>query len=134
MSIETIGMLLIGIAAGVAAGFFLNKQLAKGKVNSAEAKATKIMEEAKVRERNFLLQAKEKGIKIIEEAKRDEATRRHELGEAQKRLDKRESMFDAKLLELQGSQEKLAGKQKEDRKSTRLNSSHGTLSRMPSSA
>lgn len=113
MSPETIGLLILGLAAGGAAGYVLNQRLAKGKVNSAEAKAAKIMEEAKVRERNFLLQAKEKGVKIIEEAKREETVRRHELSEAQKRLDKRESLFDTKLLELQGNQEKAVAKQKE---------------------
>lgn len=113
MSPEIIGLLLLGLAAGGAIGYVLNHQLAKGKVNSAEAKAAKIMEEAKVRERNFLLQAKEKGLKIIEEAKRDEAARRREVTEAQKRIEKRETLFDQKLLELQESQTKLAEKNKD---------------------
>lgn len=113
MSVETIGLLALVLAAGGAIGYYVNHILAKGKVDSAEARAAKIMEEAKVRERNFLIQAKEKGIKIIEDAKRDEVARRSDLSEVQKRLDKREAMFDAKLLDLQTSQEKLVAKQKE---------------------
>jgi ribonuclease Y len=117
MSIQTIifvaAALIVSGAAGAVIGIALRKRFSGASIASAEAKAAKILEDAKKREREFLLQAKEKGVKIVEEAKREELNRRQELSEMQKRLEKRETLFDQKLLELQDKQTKLLDKSKE---------------------
>ncbi|TAL20174.1 ribonuclease Y [Patescibacteria group bacterium] len=105
--------LIAGGVVGVFVGIVIRRKFDARRVTSAEAKAQKIMEEAKAREREFLLKAKEKGVAIIEEAKREEASRRGELTEAQKRIEKRETLFDQKLLELQDKQSKLLERAKE---------------------
>lgn len=112
--------LIAGGLGGAAIGITLRKRFAARQIETAEAKAEKILEDAKKREREFLLQAKEKGIKIVEDAKREELARRTELSEMQKRIESRESLFDNKLLELQDKQTKLLekGKEIEDIKNT----------------
>lgn len=102
--------LAIGAAVGIAIGYAIRQARAKKLVDSAEAKAVKILEEVKNKERDLLLEAKEKALKIQEDAKKEEETRRRELNETQKRLEKRETTFDAKLLELNDKQTKLTEK------------------------
>jgi ribonuclease Y len=95
------------LIAGAAAGYYLRKILAKRLTGSVEEKAEKILAETKNKQRELLLQAKDKALKVIDDAKREEEERRKELLAAQKRLEKRESLFDQKLLELQEKQQKL---------------------------
>lgn len=100
-------MIAAMLIAGAAAGYYLRKILAKRLTGSVEEKAEKILAETKNKQRELLLQAKDKALKVIDDAKREEEERRKELLAAQKRLEKRESLFDQKLLELQEKQQKL---------------------------
>ncbi|MFH0892535.1 MAG: ribonuclease Y [Candidatus Falkowbacteria bacterium] len=91
-------------------GYWLRKQRITEKIKSAEANAEKILTEVKNKQGALLLKAQEKAIKIIEEAKQDEQKRRQELSNLQSRLEKRETTFSQKLLELQDKQQKLYDK------------------------
>lgn len=102
--------MLAGALVGGAAGYIIRQVLGNRKIGSAEERAEKIQTEAKTKAQEMLLTAKENSLKMIEEVKREESLRRRELGEVQKRLEKRESLFDAKLLEFQGAQQKLQEK------------------------
>jgi ribonuclease Y len=95
------------LIAGTAAGYFLRKLLAKRLAGSVEEKAEKLLAETKTKQRELLLQARDKAIQVIDNAKKEEEERRLELQNAQKRLEKRESLFDQKLLDLQEKQQKL---------------------------
>src|SRR3989338_1434315 len=95
---------IVGVAIGVSIGYALRREVAKHQVATAEAKIEKMLTDAKAKATEHLLQAKEKAITVVEEAKRDESTRRTEINETQKRLEKREALFDNKLLELQDKQ------------------------------
>lgn len=92
---------LVGIPAGIIAGYFLRRAWAAREAQSAEARANAIIEEAKSKERELLLKAKDQSLRVLEEAKKEEATRRREVQHIQERLEKRESMFDQKLLDLE---------------------------------
>lgn len=110
---NTIFVLLIGLlalAAGVGAGFVLRQLMAAGKVSSAEAKAEKILGEAKTKAQQVILETNDKTLKLIEDAKREANTRRTEVNDMQKRIEKREALFDQKLLELQDKATKLQEK------------------------
>ena len=97
----------VGLIIGLVVGYFLRKKIAQAQANSIEAKAEKILNEAKTKQQEFILQAKEKAAQIIDEAKREERQNRQELHNVQQRLERRESMFDQKLLEFQDKQQKL---------------------------
>lgn len=106
---EAFLVLIIAIAAlaiGVAVGYAYRHAVASKRVSAAEQKAEAMLTDAKRREQEFLIKAKEKGLKIVEDAKREEAERRREVQTLQARVEKRESLFDAKLLQLQEQQTK----------------------------
>ena len=101
---------IVALGGGFVAGYFLRKKLAQAQANSIEAKAERLLVEAKTKQQEYILDAKEKAVKIIEEAKREEKQIRQELHDEKQRLEKRETMFDQKLLEFQDNQTKLQEK------------------------
>src|SRR3989344_3618821 len=100
-------LILIGTGAGTGVGYFLRKKIAQAQANSMEAKADKMLTAAKTQQQEIVLQGKEKAAQIVDEAKREEKQVRQELHTMQERLEKRETMFDQKLIELQNNQNKL---------------------------
>ena len=100
----------VGTGAGAAFGYFLRKKIAQAQANSIEAKADKILTEAKTQQQTIVLQGKDKAAQIVDEAKKEEKLLRQDLHSVQQRLERRETMFDQKLLELQGNQQKLQEK------------------------
>ncbi len=106
----TIITALATLVVGGFAGYAWRKKVAQAQVNSAEAKAEKILLEAKTKQQEYILQGQEKANKMIEEAKKEDQAMRVELRDIKARLEKRENMFDQKLLEFQGNQTKLQEK------------------------
>ncbi len=100
-------LIVAGTGAGVSFGYFLRKKIAQAQANSIEAKADKILTEAKNQQQQIVMQGKEKAGQIVDEAKREEKQVRQELHSVQERLERRETMFDQKLLEFQNNQNKL---------------------------
>lgn len=104
--------LALATPLGMILGYYARKVLLANKINSAEAKAEAMITEAKSKTRDLLLEAKDKGLKITEEAKREETERRRELENSQRRLEKRESLFDQKILDLEERQHVIQEKTK----------------------
>ena len=98
---------------GIAIGYFLRKQTAQAKANSVEALAEKRLIEAKNKEQEIVLKAKEKAIGIIDDAKKDEEKRRGDMDKMRDRLEQRENMFDKKIAEIDEKKTKLEDKVKE---------------------
>lgn len=98
------------LAGGFFVGYITYKQKSKGQIDSAQNKADKILTEARKEEKKVLLDAQDKALKIIDEAKKEETQRRKEVNDLQKRLEKRETSFSQKLLNLQEKQQKLYDK------------------------
>lgn len=101
---------LVLAVGGFFIGYWLRKQRAASKVKTAELKAEKILTEAKTKQSELLLEAQNKALKIIDEAKKEDARHRQEINNLQARLEKRESIFSQKLLELQEKQQQLYDK------------------------
>lgn len=101
-------------AALAIGGFFIGyvffKKSADAKINSASERADRIINDAKIKEKELLLKAQDGALKIIEESKQEETKRRNEIHQLQKRLEQRESSFSQKLLDLQEKQQKLYDK------------------------
>ena len=91
-------------------GYFFYKKSADSKIANAADRADKIISEARLKEKELLIKAQDRAIKITEESKKEEAHRRNELNELQKRLEQRENSFSQKLLDLQEKQQKLYDK------------------------
>ncbi|HAU66656.1 MAG: Ribonuclease Y [Candidatus Uhrbacteria bacterium GW2011_GWF2_39_13] len=118
--ILVIAAILLGGGSGYALRKIQSKKSADQSENRAEkilaeakAKQQEILQETKTREQEVLIQAKEKALKMIDEAKQDEQSRRRDLQDQQRRLEKRESLFDQKILEVEDKKTKLEEKTKE---------------------
>jgi len=96
---------IISLAVGGSAGIWWQKNQAKTGTIRLKEKAEKVLSEAKKEKAEILLKAKEGSLKIIDGAKKDEEKRRNEINALQTRLEKRESLFSQKLLELQEKQQ-----------------------------
>lgn len=103
-------LLVIGLAIGIGIGYWYRKTVATKAQDSAEAKSEQMIQQAKAKQQEVLLSAKDKAIKILDEAKQEENDRRKELTGMQRRLEKREGLFDEKLLELENKQKDLQTK------------------------
>jgi len=98
------------ITGGFFIGYVFYKKSANSKINNAAGKADKLISEAKIKEKDLLLKAQDKALKIIEDSKKEEVDRRNEINNLQKRLEQRETSFSQKLLDLQEKQQKLFDK------------------------
>src|SRR3989344_928502 len=103
-----LALLTGGLIAGLFVGYFIRQILLRDAQSRAQRKAHAILEDARDKQKEFLLEAKNKSIQIINEAQAEERERRKEMQEVQLRLEKRESMFDAKILELENRQQQLS--------------------------
>lgn len=108
--IVSILIALVGIAIGIAAGYFLRKQIAKARANTVELEAEKKLSEAKNKEQQMLLEAKEKALKLIEEAKQEEKKQKEELDRSKARLEQREELVNKQLLEFEDRKNRLQQK------------------------
>jgi len=99
-------LIVAALAAGAGIGYWLRKVLTVRSKDAAETQAAAIIVAAKNQEKDILLQAKEKALQVIEEAKQEEMNRRKEVQHLQERLEKREAVFDSKLLELEAQKQK----------------------------
>jgi len=98
---------LLALIIGAILGFFIKKLVTQQNISSAEKKAHTILEEAKDKQKQLLIESKEQAIKVIDEAKADEKVRRQQMLEMQGHLQKRETLFDTKILEFETKQQKL---------------------------
>lgn len=108
--IIVIVLVIAALGGGTALGYFLRKKIAQAQANSLEAKAEHILTEAKTKQQTLILDAKEKAVQLLDDVKREEQRMRGDLQGEKQRLEKRENMFDQKLLEFQDQQSKLQEK------------------------
>ncbi|MFA7286100.1 MAG: ribonuclease Y [Patescibacteria group bacterium] len=91
---------ILALGVGAAFGYLARRLVGSRTVNSAEARAESILEEAKRREKDTVLGAKQEALKILDEAKQEIAGERRELKEQAQKVEKREGLFEKKLLEV----------------------------------
>jgi len=95
------------LPGGMIVGYFARKVWAARLIDTAEAKLQKLLHETKEKQKEIILEAKDKALKLIEDAKKEASERRGELVHLQERLEKRETLFDQKLLDLEERQQRL---------------------------
>ncbi|MDD3102165.1 MAG: ribonuclease Y [Patescibacteria group bacterium] len=101
-------MIIFVLAFGVFVGYLLRRQIGQYQVDSAEAKAKNILAKAKTREQEMFFKAKEESLEILERAKKEELVWRQELKIAEERLEKRQSVFEKKILEIEDQHKEIA--------------------------
>jgi len=100
------------LGTGVLAGYYFRRTMARRNMQTAESKLEKMISEAKDKRSEMILDAKKEAMDILEEVKKEEDKRRNELRDIQARLEKRESLFDQKILSFEDKRNKLAEKEK----------------------
>jgi len=105
--------IIAALIAGVVFGIVIKKIMTSQAISSAERKADTILAEAKQKNKDLVLEAKDQALKMIEDAKAEEKQRRNELRQTEERLSKRESLFDRKLMELEENKQKIESNRKE---------------------
>lgn len=103
-------LIAIFSVASFVAGYFTRKQWAKNRQDTIEAKIEKLIAEAKTKQKQILLAAQEKSIKVLEEVKNETKQKGQEVELAKRRLEKRESLFDQKLMDLESQKQSLVEK------------------------
>ncbi|MBU0597797.1 ribonuclease Y [Patescibacteria group bacterium] len=98
---------IVGLPGGMIVGWWGRKFWAAKQINTAESKLSALIQETKNKQKEMLIQAKDKAIKIIDDAKEEGESRQSELKHSQSRMEKRENLFDQKLLNLEEKQQKL---------------------------
>ncbi len=87
---------LVGLVVGGAIGYLVRQSLASKKVSSAESRADRIVEDAKNKEKELLLEAKQHALEITEQAKKTEAEFRAQIVRFEERIDRKEKDLDTK--------------------------------------
>ncbi len=103
----------VGLPGGMIVGYFARKVWAAKQINTAEARLQQLTQETKNKQKEILLHAKEQAVQVVEDAKREEQERRREITSLQSRLEKRETLFDQKLIDLENRQQRLQDKAQE---------------------
>ncbi len=105
---------LIGIAAGFGIGIAYRKKVAEREIGSAEAEATRLINEAirsgENRKKEMLLEAKDEIHKSRTENEREIKERRAELSKTERRLEQKEATLDKKSETFERKEEELAKK------------------------
>ena len=103
----------IALMAGAAIGYLVRKVQVKAKIDSAENRAEKLLDEVRQKEKEIILSAKDQAIKITEEAKKQETEIRQQILRIESRLEKKENDIDAKSADMD-KQRLTLEKQKEE--------------------
>jgi ribonuclease Y len=101
---------VITLFVGLAGGYVIRKVIAKNQVGSAEEKASRLLDEAKIKAKEQLLDAKGKGVKILEEVKKEETKRRNATQQREDRLEQREEKIEQKISKIEKEKKKLEQK------------------------
>ncbi|MBI2633295.1 MAG: ribonuclease Y [Parcubacteria group bacterium] len=102
---------IVLIFLGIVVGYLVRMFISLLKTQSAEKRADEIVRDAKTKAQEFELKAKEKAIALIDETKREESIRRRELKIMEEKFEKRQNLFDRKLLEIENEKKDVAEEQ-----------------------
>ncbi len=112
--ILAIVLIIVGVAAGFAAGIIYRKKVGEREIASAEQEATRIINEAiksaEGKKREALVEAKEEIHKSRSEYEREEKNRRAELQKQERRLQQKEEALDRKTDAVEKKSESLNSK------------------------
>ncbi len=101
---------------GGAIGYIIRQLIAQKRIGNVEARAKKIIEEAREEAKKTLLESKEKATKILEEGQKEEKERKNRLLRLEERLIHREENIERKATQLEKKLKEAEKKEKEAEK------------------
>ncbi len=85
-----------GLVLGAIIGYVIRQSLASKKVSTAEGRAERILDDARNKEKEMLIEAKAKALEVTEQAKKTESEFRAQIVRFEERIDRREKDLDTK--------------------------------------
>ena len=107
MEILIVVIPIVTLLGGLGTGYFVRKKLALKQKDSAEFDADKIIGEAKTKEKEIILAAKDQALKASEIGKREEQEIKSKISHSEDRLEKREEFLDRKLEDIEKNRKDL---------------------------
>jgi len=104
---------LIALGAGTLIGYLIRQNVAKKQLSTAEGQAAKIIDEAEKKAGHLTLDAKNKAVEILEEAKKNEKVREEKFSHQESRLEKREEQIEKEAHSVEEEKKRLLGKAEE---------------------
>ena len=108
-----IAIALVALAAGVLVGMLLRSVLASQGIKAAQVEARRIEAEARARQKDLILEAKEEKIRLLREAEDEARGRRGELQAFERRLLQRDEQLDQRTDMLEQRDRKLLDRERE---------------------
>jgi ribonuclease Y len=108
-----VAIALVGFAAGVLLGVLVKRLWASQAVKAAQAEARQIEAEARARQKDLILEAKEEKIRLLGEAEDEARAKRTELAALERRLLQRDEQVDQRTDMLEERDRKLLDRERE---------------------
>ena len=108
-------MIAVAAVVGAAFGYRTRQNIAKNQLGSAEGRAMKLLEETERKSKEMILDAKDKAVATLEEAKKKEQEREEQIARQEGRLEKREEQVEKKTEEFERGKQLLEQKAEEIR-------------------
>jgi ribonuclease Y len=106
---------VIALVAGLLVGFgialLVRRSIALNAETTARVNADRLLAEARTKQKEIILEAKDEALKVAKSAEAENRERRAELQRYESRLDKKDEQVDAQAAELTGRERKLTDKE-----------------------
>jgi ribonuclease Y len=109
-SLVPFGTGILGVIAGIVAGYFIRKATAKQQAGTLEAKISKIESEAKEKAMAILDESRSESSRILEETRKEEKERKAQIAKLEEHLLKREDVLDSRLTRQERDEQELQEK------------------------
>jgi ribonuclease Y len=112
-------ILVVGLVAlvaglvGFAVAFLLRWRLALGNEQAARANADRLLAEARSKQKEIILEAKDEALRIAKQRESEDRERRAELQRYETRLDKKDEQLDVKTAQVEERDRRLGDREKE---------------------
>jgi ribonuclease Y len=103
---------IISLFLGSLFGYYARQSIAKRQLGTAEEHVSKITASAKTEAQNLVIAARDKSVKILEEAKIEEQQLKQELVHREKRIFDKEGLIEKKNVEVERAEQELIAKSK----------------------
>ncbi|MBD3238017.1 MAG: ribonuclease Y [Candidatus Moranbacteria bacterium] len=110
---NTVLLLIIGLAVGGGAYYFFSEYLNKKGQDKAKDKAHKVIEDANLKAKDIILEAKGKAVKALSTIKSEEKTRRSQLDKTEERISRIETQVEKKEKEAEEKKKNVQAKIKQ---------------------
>ena len=104
---------LVGGLVGFGIALLLRRSLALGSETTARANAERLIAEARAKQKEIILEAKDEALKVAKTAETENRDRRAELQRYEARLDKKDEQLDQKLAQVEERDRKLEARERE---------------------